>query len=113
MQVQSESAAARFTSLASMTDLAAQLDAIEKISTHAQKVDEFKKLAERLFAAPDTGQLSQFLARLSEDPPPQGEAVPTMISRQVLQEFNDLFISQGDGISRDQVKTMGNLFLTT
>ena len=112
MQVQSESAAARFTSLASMTDLAAQLDAIEKISTHAQKVDEFKKLAERLFAAPDTGQLSQFLARLSEDPPPQGEAVPTMISRQVLQEFNNLLFSQGVGLSREQVKTLGNLFLT-
>jgi COP9 signalosome complex subunit 4 len=112
MQVQSESAAARFTSLARMTDLAAQLDAIEKISTHAQKVDEFKKLAERLFAAPDTGQLSQFLARLSEDPPPQGEAVPTMISRQVLQEFNNLLFSQGVGLSREQVKTLGNLFLT-
>ena len=94
-----------------MTDLAAQLDAIEKISTHAQKVDEFKKLAERLFAAPDTGQLSQFLARLSEDPPPQGEAVPTMISRQVLQEFNNLLFSQGVGLSREQVKTLGNLFL--
>jgi len=112
MQVQSESAAALFTSLARMTDLAAQLDAIEKISTHAQKVDEFKKLAERLFAAPDTGQLSQFLARLSEDPPPQGEAVPTMISRQVLQEFNNLLFAQGVGLSREQVKTLGNLFLT-
>ena len=110
--VQSESAAALFTSLARMTDLAAQLDAIEKISTHAQKVDEFKKLAERLFAAPDTGQLSQFLSRLSEDPPPQGEAVPTMISRQVLQEFNNLLFSQGVGLSRVQVKTLGNLFLT-
>ena len=110
--MQSESAAALFTSLARMTDLAAQLDAIEKISTHAQKVDEFKKLAERLFAAPDTGQLSQFLSRLSEDPPPQGEAVPTMISRQVLQEFNNLLFSQGVGLSRVQVKTLGNLFLT-
>ena len=110
--MQSESAAALFTSLARMTDLAAQLDAIEKISTHAQKVDEFKKLAERLFAAPDTGQLSQFLSRLAEDPPPQGEAVPTMISRQVLQEFNNLLFSQGVGLSRVQVKTLGNLFLT-
>ena len=110
--MQSESAAALFTSQARMTDLAAQLDAIEKISTHAQKVDEFKKLAERLFAAPDTGQLSQFLSRLSEDPPPQGEAVPTMISRQVLQEFNNLLFSQGVGLSRVQVKTLGNLFLT-
>jgi hypothetical protein len=36
----------------SMADLAAQLDAIEKISTHAQKMEEFKKLAERLFATP-------------------------------------------------------------
>jgi len=86
-----------------MADLAAQLDVIEKISTHAQKVEEFKKLAERLFAAPDIGQLTHFLARLSEDPPPQGEAVPTMISRQVLQDFTVLLFAPGVGLSRAQV----------
>ena len=59
------------STVVSMADLAAQLDAIERVSTHAQKIEEFKKLAERLFAAPDIGQLTQFLARLSEDPPPQ------------------------------------------
>mmetsp|Transcript_11464 Transcript_11464/g.16388 ORF Transcript_11464/g.16388 Transcript_11464/m.16388 type:complete len:428 (-) Transcript_11464:523-1806(-) len=94
-----------------MADLAAQLDVIEKISTHAQKVEEFKKLAERLFAAPDIGQLTHFLARLSEDPPPQGEAVPTMISRQVLQDFTVLLFAPGVGLSRAQVKELGNLLL--
>jgi len=91
------------STLVCMADLAAQLDVIEKISTHAQKVEEFKKLAERLFAAPDIGQLTHFLARLSEDPPPQGEAVPTMISRQVLQDFTVLLFAPGVGLSRAQV----------
>jgi COP9 signalosome complex subunit 4 len=95
-----------------MADLAAQLDAIEKISTHAQKVDEYKKLAERLFAAPDMGLLTQFLVRLADDPPPQGEAVPTMISRQVLQDFSGLLFAPGaKGLSRAQVKELGNLCL--
>ena len=31
-------------SITSMADLAAQFDAIEKISTHAQKVEEFKMM---------------------------------------------------------------------
>ena len=99
-------------SITSMADLAAQFDAIEKISTHAQKVEEFKKLAERLFSSPDMGQLTYFLSRLSEDPPPQGEAVPTMISRQVLHDFNNLLFAPGVGLSPAQVKELGNLCLT-
>ena len=33
----------------------------------------------------------------------QGEAVPTMISRQVLQDFNILLFAPGVGLSRAQV----------
>ena len=99
--------------LLSMADLGAQLDAIEKISTHAQKVDEFKKLTERLFAAPDMGQLTHFLSRLADDPPPHGgEAVPTMISRQVLQDFSTLLFAKEKRLSSAQVKELGNLCLS-
>eukprot|EP00961_Rhodomonas_salina_P121045 1629108-Rhodomonas_salina.1 len=66
-----------------MSGVAAQLDAIEKVATHAQKIEEYKKLAERLFAEKDIASLDNFLHRLADDPPPSGEAVPTMISRQV------------------------------
>lgn len=104
--------ATRLARISSMADLAAQFDAIEKISTHAQKVEEYKKLAERLFSAPDIGQLTYFLSRLCEDPPQQGEAVPTMISRQVLQDFNNLLFAPGVGLSPAQVKELGNLCLT-
>eukprot|EP00802_Teleaulax_amphioxeia_P000828 Tamp_00829.p2 GENE.Tamp_00829~~Tamp_00829.p2 ORF type:complete len:507 (+),score=154.75 Tamp_00829:4344-5864(+) len=109
---QQPAAAAAVLGVVSMADLAAQLEAIEKISTHAQKMEEYKRLAEKLFAAPDMGQLTHFLARLAEDPPPQGEAVPTMISRQVLQDFNNLLFAPGVGLSRAQVKELGNLCLT-
>lgn len=66
-----------------MSGVSAQLDAIEKVATHAQKIEEYKKLAERLFAERDVANLTNFLHRLADDPPPSGESVPTMISRQV------------------------------
>jgi len=94
-----------------MSGVAAQLDAIEKVATHAQKIEEYKKLAERLFAEKDIASLDNFLHRLADDPPPSGEAVPTMISRQVLQDFVDRVF--GSGLSKEQVKNLGNSCMTT
>jgi COP9 signalosome complex subunit 4 len=54
--------------------------------------------------------LVTFLGRLAEDPPPSGEAVPTMISRQVIQEFVQLLFSGCMGPA--QTKELGNLCLT-
>ncbi|EKX53209.1 hypothetical protein GUITHDRAFT_156990 [Guillardia theta CCMP2712] len=93
-----------------MSDLASQLDAIEKISTHAQKIDEYKKLAEKLFANPCMDSLHFFLSRMAEDPPPSGEAVPTMISRQVLQDFVN-FVFTCNTLTPAQKKELGNLCL--
>lgn len=53
--------------------------------------------------------LITFLSRLAEDPPPSGEAVPTMISRQVIQEYvNLLFLPT---LPPAQTKELGNLCL--
>mmetsp|Transcript_64931 Transcript_64931/g.159874 ORF Transcript_64931/g.159874 Transcript_64931/m.159874 type:complete len:291 (-) Transcript_64931:12-884(-) len=92
-----------------MGDVGGQLDAIERIGTHAQKIDEYKKLAGRLFQAADMPGLVAFLSRLAEDPPPSGEAVPTMISRQVLQDFvQEIFVSK---LPAAQIKELGMLAL--
>lgn len=38
-----------------MGDVTASLDAIEKMATHAQKIEEYKKLSEALFKAGTRG----------------------------------------------------------
>ncbi|KAJ1473227.1 hypothetical protein T484DRAFT_3364849 [Baffinella frigidus] len=92
-----------------MGDVTASLDAIEKMATHAQKIEEYKKLSEALFKAGVMAPLITFLSRLAEDPPPSGEAVPTMISRQVIQEYvNLLFLPT---LPPAQTKELGNLCL--
>jgi len=51
-----------------MGDVTAALDSIEKMSTHAQKIDEYKKLAESLFktgASAATAQTARCLGPLS------------------------------------------------
>eukprot|EP00285_Hemiselmis_virescens_P000630 CAMPEP_0173414480 /NCGR_PEP_ID=MMETSP1356-20130122/84350_1 /TAXON_ID=77927 ORGANISM="Hemiselmis virescens, Strain PCC157" /NCGR_SAMPLE_ID=MMETSP1356 /ASSEMBLY_ACC=CAM_ASM_000847 /LENGTH=429 /DNA_ID=CAMNT_0014376663 /DNA_START=35 /DNA_END=1324 /DNA_ORIENTATION=- len=92
-----------------MTDANTSLDAIERIGTHAQKVEEYKRLATKLLAEANMAGLSTFLRRLSEDPPQRGEAVPTMISRQVLQDFvGEIFTSQ---LPQAQRRELGQLAL--
>lgn len=92
-----------------MGDVQQLLESIERIGTHAQKIEEYKKLAARLFAALDLEGLKAFLSRLAEDPPPSGEAVPTMISRQVLQDFvQEIFTSK---LPPAQIKELGQLAL--
>jgi hypothetical protein len=90
--------------------VAAALDAIERIGTHAQKIDEYKKLASRLFEASDFHGLVTFLSRLAEEAPSSGEAVPTMISRQVLQDFvNEIFTSK---LPAPQIKELAQTTLS-
>lgn len=92
-----------------MSEVGASLDAIEKMGSHAQKIEEYKKLADRLFQGKDVPALISFLARLADDPPSSGEAVPTIISRQVLQDFVvQIFDSS---LNRDQVKELANIAL--
>uniref|UniRef100_A0A7S0VKD4 COP9 signalosome complex subunit 4 n=1 Tax=Hemiselmis tepida TaxID=464990 RepID=A0A7S0VKD4_9CRYP len=92
-----------------MTDAHDALDAIERIGTHAQKVEEYKKLATKLLTEANMQGLSTFVRRLSEDPPQRGEAVPTMISRQVLQDFvSELFNSS---LPQAQRRELGQLAL--
>jgi len=77
-----------------MADSHDALDAIERIGTHAQKVEEYKKLATKLLSEGNMQGLKTFVCRLAEDAPSRGEAVPTMISRQVLQDFvGEIFTS--------------------
>jgi hypothetical protein len=88
----------------------AALDAIERIGTHAQKIDEYKKLASRLFEASEFHGLVTFLSRLAEEAPSSGEAVPTMISRQVLQDFvNEIFTSK---LPAPQIKELAQATLS-
>ncbi len=93
-----------------MGDVAAALHEIERIGTHAQKIDEYKKLASKLFEAKDFNGLKTFLCRLAEEAPQTGEAVPTMISRQVLQDFvNEIFNSK---MPEQQIKELGQITLS-
>jgi hypothetical protein len=92
------------------SEVVASLDAIDKLGSHAQKIEEYKKLADRLFQSKGVPSLITFLSRLADDPPSSGEAVPTIISRQVLQDFvTQIFES---ALARDQVKELGNVTLT-
>ncbi len=85
------------------------LDSIDKLGSHGQKIDEYKKLAERLFQSQDVPSLIIFLSRLADEPQNPAEAVPTIISRQVLQDFvTQIFDST---MRRDQVKEVGNVAL--
>eukprot|EP00291_Cryptomonas_curvata_P017564 CAMPEP_0172167884 /NCGR_PEP_ID=MMETSP1050-20130122/9823_1 /TAXON_ID=233186 /ORGANISM="Cryptomonas curvata, Strain CCAP979/52" /LENGTH=416 /DNA_ID=CAMNT_0012838731 /DNA_START=43 /DNA_END=1290 /DNA_ORIENTATION=+ len=92
-----------------MSEVMAALDAIEKIGSHAQKIEEYKKLADRLFQAKDVPSLVSLLARLADDPPSSGEAVPTIISRQVLQDFVTQIFDAS--LSRVQMKELGTIAL--
>ena len=90
-----------------MSEVNGSLDAIEKMSSHAQKIEEYKKLADRLFQEKDISSLISFLGRLADDSPTS--AVPTIISRQVLQDFvAQIFESALNG---DQVKELANIAL--
>ena len=53
--------------------------------------------------------LVTFLSRLVEDPPTTGEAVPTMISRQVIQEYVNLLFAPT--LPPAQTKDLGSLCL--
>lgn len=44
-------------SVGAMGDVNAALDSIEKLGTHAQKIEEYKKLADMLFKAGALGSL--------------------------------------------------------
>ena len=92
-----------------MAEVMATLDTIEKIGSHAQKIEEYKKLADRLFQAKDVPSLVSLLARLADDPPSSGEAVPTIISRQVLQDFVTQIFDAS--LSREQMKELGTIAL--
>ena len=92
-----------------MSEVLTNLDASEKMGSHAQKIEEYKKRADRLFQVKDVPALVSFLSRLADDPPSSGEAVPTIISRQVLQDFVvQIFES---ALSREETKDLANIAL--
>ena len=66
--------------MASTAEAKKGLDAIEKMGTHAQKIDEYKKLAVKLFQGKDVQSLTYFLARLADDPPSGGTPPPSLYS---------------------------------
>jgi hypothetical protein len=96
------------TSTVKMSEVNGSLDAIEKMGSHAQKIEEYKKLADRLFQEKDVPSLISFLGRLADDS--ATSAVPTIISRQVLQDFVvQIFDSS---LHRDQAKQLADIALT-
>ena len=60
-----------------MGDVTASLDAIERMGTHAQKIEEYKKLAEALFKAGIRETMAPQLTPLEGDdlavPPPRSQ----------------------------------------